>query len=270
MKKVNLILIALVAIIGVQFVGCEGASKAPNQTEAVAELIKLNNNQNFVNPYNYIGIEHNQGLEYVYDELLKDENISHENIREGSTRYMVEFLESIGTENPVEDIDLGVQILQGLDSESLPRLVHDYINNEVFSSNVKGYFEEMFSLVEQGMSSQDLSIEMNKICQNASNQLNEDDQIYVFSVASVLDNSYMYWEQNAEKWATMINEKKELGKVSTPSLGGFFMADGIAAVGAIIGGGVSSLIGGPAIGAAAVVGVAFAGSVMYVLEGFLL
>ena len=67
MKKVNLILIALVAIIGVQFVGCEGASKAPNQTEAVAELIKLNNNQNFVNPYNYIGIEHNQGLEYVYD-----------------------------------------------------------------------------------------------------------------------------------------------------------------------------------------------------------
>lgn len=228
-----------------------------------------------VNDFSYVGEQHNQALDYVYQDIStskllnrKDAKVSVKKIiKESVSGYMDKNFDSYRT----KDISLGVNIGYSSSYES-PKSTfssnYSY-NSVVQNADMTAKQEELIAEIKKSIYSTEkvveLEKELNKINKKASNSLSEEDARIVYIASSVGFSSVKYWKENWSKWEKLVSTSvsKDNGGNTQPKMKYDWGEVGANDVGGAVGGATASAITGCAeltLGACAGVGAVAGGA----------
>jgi len=230
--------------------------------------------------YDQIGIEHNKGLDYVFESLKKqkqdginpDELKTYLNIVESSSEeYINGSSYNVSAEQKVI-IKKGISNKsQAIKNYSTARIKSsDYIYNQILGDtdsllidNQRSSIKEILTVVvDQNLELEETLAQLSTIEKNASDKFDESELPVILSVISVAKYSVTYWNENGDKWAQEFGALSTNGRVKQKInwgwVGGTDVASavsmGIACTPAVAGGPVGWGFATLAIGGAALVG----------------
>jgi len=178
--------------------------------------------------YEQIGINHNKGLDYIFESLKKQKEL----IKGDVQTYMsivevagVEYVEASNYKISAESMDLikeGISVSVGKfknfsvarlsSSEDLyTQIIGD--SDSLLSKVQRDYIHEILSLMENETDIDSFLVRLSIIEQNANETLILDEQPLILSVASVARYSQVYWEDNREKWLNEFGGNNNSGRI---------------------------------------------------------
>jgi hypothetical protein len=168
---------------------------------SIASFGQTNDPSNPKNEYDYVGKTHNVALIKLLESDKEKELFS-----KNPTEYSIKILESgnipsngfisiIGDENVINK--LGAFEINKT-SFSLNEIATWY-DEKYISKDVKMYLENLLEIVEGFEKNNDYSILKNRIIEleDNSNELNENDRVFVLSVSSLTRYSFSFWIANS-------------------------------------------------------------------------
>ncbi|MBO8132129.1 MAG: hypothetical protein H0Z29_11600 [Candidatus Marinimicrobia bacterium] len=255
MKHFKNVLVLSILFIGIVsmlwIIGCENESSVTDFQQ-----------QEFSNPYNCVGKQHNEGLAYVYDNL-KTIELTKENFLDASIIQITNYLQLHGFSDVDYFINLGVNIAKYHNrtfckaTSTWDSALDSVIETSGFSDRQKFYLRRLDEVSEMDIPIELISDSLNLIGAQAYTELGDSLATVVLIAASVMQNSLEYWYTHGKEWIDLLSDKDvTLGKVAA----GWFDWRGVVkydvagalggAVGGLITGGPSGILVGAGAGAA--------------------
>lgn len=254
MKKI-LALLALMFISAAFFIACEkNVTETSNNENAT-----VNNATKFANPYNTVGIKHNQGLDYVFNELSNTDlnGLSKQEVIdivkkscESYDKSICLSITDITTANAIVDAMITNDMFT--DNNNFTSLVNNAKN---ITSEQAKYLSKVAFLMGNKMTNEEMTTAVEKI-ENEVNTviINREEKNKILIVTAVAKNSYCYWNTNADKWVKMFDSKTKGASISGSDACGAAVGVGVGTVIVPGAGSVGGAIGG-AFGASSVAAV---------------
>ena len=208
MKKIFLIVISIATLI---FIGCSLDDSSRNNSITFNNNVKsskvLSNNNN---PYDYIGVKHNEGMDFILQKLIQLENnntiISIDSLNIFISKQINSFcLENVYSFNlfdqkdffKTEQINLVFNnLLIGIDIiDTLATLNELNLIQKNYISSISSIFRnsDTISSIECSLISMNIDLSNNDL-------LTEDEKIIIYGATSVGIYSLKYWETYIELW----------------------------------------------------------------------
>lgn len=191
MKGFNFIV--LIAFYAIFFQGCNNDWEDLSKTKEIPEngiLESINFSEVYVNPYDYVGKYHNDGLNYVFENYYKRpmmKSLSEEAKDDILRNLIFEYC----TENPIVD---GFKNDSSIIFEKVITKSHD---NKIFiNEKQQQFFEQVWSLYRNQVASspQDFITRINKIEANISiSELTEIEKVQLLVSTAVAKFSACFW-----------------------------------------------------------------------------
>ncbi|MBN1639262.1 MAG: hypothetical protein JW866_09855 [Ignavibacteriales bacterium] len=255
MKLNNFIVVIVVVFIAfAYFTSCEDKISEPDK-----------NISSFVNPYAYVGEVHNEGLDYILNDLNEEAKTKKNKLNKIGSKQefnselikfvnnsQTKFLTSKGYQPEEISSILGSDIFnycKKMGKVNDDSLITLYSEKQIYYLNIVN------EIIETENDLENLKIKLNKLEEQVFNELGDEEAMPILIATSVALNSSIYWEENYQIWENTMLEiatDGNLGKVS--NLGkiskicalkdviGMDVAGAVA--GAMAGGGKGALIGG--------------------------
>ena len=258
MKK--LIFIATILIAVIITIGLISCAKT-NITENNNETTEL------VNPYNYMGETHNEGLDYILEGI---QNLSNSGVNASFDEFSIQVSNSYNEfcVNNIEGYD-GISIsykcnfaeMSSVFLNSRGTLLDSIIANSELSEKQKEYLEKIPALFVDFDEYTELSDSLNTLSSlvQADTELSEEEKLITLGSYSVALSSYEYWVSNFDEWINVINTALDLeldaNDFTEDEIRNIALSDVAGGLGGGIGGAIWGALVGPAgAGAGAVIG----------------
>lgn len=247
-KLKSKLIIAVMVMFGITaFMSCEKEDENKN----------LNSIELIPSQFEYVGVEHNKGLEYIYNELKKD--ISSTKTKDelffNVEKHCNEFYahSEVIKDYLQESKNISSQQLKTVRANYENHKSHNsYLDSTIANSNLsevtKSLLVELMAGIDAAVILDDINLITNEINNKAINLISDSTELIIlFTTTNVLSYSCLYWSENLEEWEALFgNSNKSIAKFSWGELG---KADAVGAVG----GGVTGLICGAIFGPGALV-----------------
>jgi hypothetical protein len=174
--------------------------------------------------YNEIGIKHNEGLEYFYQELRSMHTVG---LKSGTTLNLSKEDYDALAKSSIKDFmrKNGYSISDKL----LDNPINLSDNKSFLKSNSSEYIdpillelqEEITDLINSGIAVKDMKKFKNGldvINRKATELLSDVDAIAIYAGTSTAFNSFLYWKENYAKWVIALNYPDLLGKYTDEEL----------------------------------------------------
>ena len=164
-----------------------------------------------INQYDYIGQQHNDGLDFVYNKLLtlKNENLkiyTKEEIQELSNQYTILYYETIKSDNPFQGAHSLINNSYK-DMHSQEKLYNENLN---LSNELMQLLDDLDVIINnQSLTKNQIVNSIKSLEDNAINILNDNDQRIFFSASTVGRYTIDYWSNNINKWKELFNYETE-------------------------------------------------------------
>mgnify|MGYP006076124753 CR=1 FL=1 len=238
----------LIAILGIALWSCKKTDNLPVNQNNKIEPSALN-----INEFEYIGQQHNDGLDFVYDKLLTLKNddskvYSKEEVIELTNQYTIEYYEYIKGDNSFNEAH---DIINDsyYNMQTLDQLYNRYEN---LSSGLTSALNNLDIIISnQNLGLNEIVTKIKELELQANDNLSSSDKIVFFSASTIARYTMNYWNSNSNKWKELFNFETEswYGDAGGADVvGGAAAAVGAAVVNVVIGAGTvaygAAIIGG--------------------------
>ena len=261
--KAKLIAVVFILLTITAFVSCE---KTENPS--------IDGKQNEFEKLQIAGIEHNNGLSFVLQDL---KNAAH---KKRSSFRNPEDLLSLVEKSTKEFLTENSKLIDSNNYDNALKCTNDaftwvkntYLNpTQSNSSQEKQYYEatyqalngkqkELLAVIIQAIENENLDLQatlsvFDSIRIRANNELNEEERLPIISAIEIGSNSMIYWSENIDEWAALFSDgsKSTKGWFNWKKVGGADVKGAVtgAATGAITGAGAGVGALGGGVGASA-------------------
>lgn len=205
-----------------------------------------------------IGKDHNNALEYIYQQLVEEDGIVNEEFLLKTKKHTIFYHEN------VSPITKDLEILDKKDFDKIfEEGIHQLYENskERLSDNQLEFIEQIDKVASiNKIKLNDVLENLNKIEKDALKELNDDEYVVVGYALDVAKNTYNYWDSNLDKWIALADKKQEN---SNKSMSIDWGSVGRADVRGAVGGFIRGLFGGNPLGGAASGAVAASGAELF-------
>jgi len=249
MNSLNKSIKVLLSIITVSFIAFSFFTSCQKD-----KLVKKNNQFN----YEEVGIQHNKGLDFVYNYLsvqkTKENLINAKNILTISEQGTYKFLQ----ENNLlidKNVDIAIKeasvpfkiyksnLQNNLKSGNLEHLWPDNVDS-LLTNIQKQYLNELNDIINNYQNNLNAMLsEINKLEVNINENVSVNEQPILLSSCAIARHSFQYWHDNIDKWNELLSNSplKSTKSFSWGEVGKNDVAYGVGGgvAGAIVGGSVS-------------------------------
>lgn len=196
-----------------------------------------------LNPYEYVGLEHNEGLDHALESIRQNGGIEVSEIgsfSEGVTMGYISQREESGL----------------LSQSVMYEIVRDEIARSSVQSNARTFsggsglneaqqpfVDRLYAGLDDMADAEDYRAIVDQIVRDAGATLTEEDEAVVLAAAAVAANSVEYWEDNFEEWADAL--QAESAPAQARQVPDWLKRIGANDLGGAIGGAIAGAIGGP-------------------------
>ncbi len=206
----------------------------------------------FKNPCDFVGVQHNAGLDYVFN-ALKDKVDNGEKISKTDALNLVsdkydefcfEYIENVQLlpESAWFDFD---NISEVLHISSRETVLDSVIANSNISDEQREYLERVATYIDEYSTLLILQDSLNTLESEIESDmdLTSEEKVYLFSATSISICSTEYWDENRDEWVDILNSLLDdnISNDDLPSIENTAAAD---IAGAIAGGIIGGLSGG--------------------------
>jgi hypothetical protein len=189
--------------------------------------------KNIFESYSKIGIEHNEGLEYFFNDVKNLHTIRIKS--DNKVKFNKADYQSLAKQSVIdfcaknENFNTSAQLCEESLNNAWKKPLTKSNDEILINSDIKELLEELETVIAKDGGNKNLTNfqrDLEVINQKATNRLSETDAIAIYAATSTAFSSYQYWKKNHVKWMLALNYPELLELYSDDELNRFSIKNG--------------------------------------------